>query len=173
MGKCIICGAEFPDAIVTCPRSDRTLKDGTKLPGVTVPKEVCDECTRIDNTKSGTKYDIDCHDIRPYAVLAGKIEKLVLDEYRNAYEKALDSAYAMNVTNGEPMTDDEIRFRALHRQITKTEGSIHYALTMGNIMNLLDSTRRDVERHSKAFYQLKKRKYNIFERKERKNSDGE
>ncbi len=165
MGKCVICGAEFPFQMVTCPRSDRTLKDGTKLPGVTMPKEICDECAKVDSTKFGTKYDYDCHDIRPYAVLAGRIEKLVLDEYRDAYEKALDSAYAMNVTNVEPLTEDEYKFRALHRQITKTEGNIHFALTMGNINELLDSTRRDVERQSKAFYQLKKRGYNIFERK--------
>jgi hypothetical protein len=165
MAKCVICGSWFKDAMVTCPRSDRTLKDGTKLPGITVPKEICDECARVDSTKFGTKYDYDCHDIRPYAALAGRIEKLVLDEYRDAYEKALNSAYAMNVAIAEPLTEDEIRFRALHRQVTKTEGSIHYALTMGNIESLLDSTRREVERHSKAFFMLKKRGYNIFDRK--------
>lgn len=165
MGKCIICGAEFPDAMVTCPRSDRTLKDGTKLPGITVPKKVCDECTKVDSTKFGTRYKCDYGDIRPYVDLAGEIERRVLDEYRDAYEKAIDSAYAMNVTNGEPLTVDEYKFRALHRQITKTEGDIHFALTMGHLNELLDSTRRDVERQSKAFYQLKKRKYNIFERK--------
>lgn len=165
MAKCVICGAEFPFQMVTCPRSDRVLKDGTKLPGISVPKEVCDDCTKVDSTKFGTRYNYDCGDIRPYVDLAAEIERRVLDEYRDAYEKAIESAYNMNVTIVEPLTEDEIRFRALHRQITKTEGSIHYALTMGNIESLLDSTRREVERQSKAFYQLKKRGYNIFERK--------
>lgn len=61
MAKCIICGAEFPDAMVQIPVDSRMK---------TAPKEICDECVSTPGRRSGIVREPG-EKIEPYADLAG------------------------------------------------------------------------------------------------------
>lgn len=155
MAKCIICGAEFPDAMVKIPVDSRM-----KAPPKMFPKEICDDCVSAPGRRScivrepGEK-------IEPYADLAGDIMHGVMDEYSTAYEKALESAMNLSCIQYDMLTDAELTFLTLHRSLSKS--FYHGAITMGYLPGLLDSARREVEKQ-KRFKPLMRQKYNIFER---------
>lgn len=151
MAKCIICGADFPDAMVQIPVDSR-MKTAPKM----LPKEICDDCVSIPGIvrEPGEK-------IEPYADLAGDIMHGVMDEYSTAYEKALESAMNLSCIEFDMLTDAEVMFLTLHKSLRKS--FYHGAITMGYLPGLLDSARREVEKQ-KRFQPLMRQKYNIFER---------
>lgn len=160
MSKCLICGAEFPAAIVYCKG-----KNGDPIRERPYRKEICDECA---GNVYMSHHEIHRYDteIAPYAELAGRIERLVMEEYRTAYQKAMESAYAAEFDLF--LTDDEVAFVALHRRIlSKDERSYHNALTLGNLGDLLESMRRSVENECKAFRKMRKHGYDVFARYEK------
>ena len=134
--KCILCGAEFPPAWVALPtKSGETQKR--------FPKEVCDSCADPKQRPAVRRsYPFSTG----YMVLAGNIERLVIREYSHAYHKALE---AMQGIDGM-CTDEEIAFLGLHRRVYGS--TYHAALTCGRINDLLDSTRREVQ---KSFPRIK------------------
>lgn len=155
MAKCLICGAEFPDAMVQTPMDTRM-----KTPPKMFPKEICDECVSAPGRRSGIVREPG-EKIEPYADLAGDIMHGVMDEYSSAYEKALESAMNLSCIELDMMTDAEVVFITLHRSLSKS--FYHGAITMGYLPGLLDSARREVEKQAR-FKTLMRQKYNIFER---------
>lgn len=155
MAKCIICGAEFPDAMVQIPVDSRM-----KSPPKMFPKEICDECISAPNRRSGIVREPG-EKIEPYADLAGDIMHGVMDEYSTAYEKALDSAMNLSCIELDMLTDAEVTFLTLHRKLRKS--FYHGAITMGYLPGLLDSARREVEKQGR-FEDLLKQGYDIFKR---------
>lgn len=161
--QCVICGAEFPSAIVwSIPTRENHY---TPKP---YRKEICDKCVAPikpgDKPKpSGKVYRYNT-DPLPYVQLAGEIENRVLHEYRTVYEKALDSADAMRFE--VLLTDDEKAFLQLHARITASEGMYHQALTMSNFPDLLDAARCDAERSDERFLRMRSEGYDIFRRGE-------
>jgi hypothetical protein len=155
MAKCMICGAEFQDAMVQTPMDTRM-----KTPPKMFPKEICDECVSAPGRRSG----IVCEPgekIEPYADLAGEIMNGVMNEYSTAYEKALESAMNLNCIELDMLTDAEVTFLAMHRSLRKS--FYHGAITMGYLPGLLDSARREVEKQ-KRFKELLKQGYDVFKR---------
>lgn len=155
MAKCIICGAEFPDAMVQIPVDSR-MKTAPKM----FPKEICDECVSTSGRRFGIVREPG-EKIEPYADLAGNIMHGVMDEYSSAYEKALESAMNLSCIELDMLTDAEVVFLTLHKSLRKS--FYHGAITMGYLPGLLDSARREVEKQ-KRFQPLMRQKYNIFER---------
>lgn len=155
MAKCLICGAEFPDAMVKTPM-DRRMKTAPKM----FPKEICDECVSAPGRSSG----IVCESgekIEPYADLAGDIMHSVMSEYSTAYEKALESAMNLSCIQYDMLTDAEVTFLTLHKSLRKS--FYHGAITMGYLPGLLDSARREVEKQVR-FKGLLKQGYDVFKR---------
>lgn len=155
MSKCIICGAEFPDAMVQTPVDSRM-----KAPPKMFPKEICDTCVSAPGRRSGIVREPG-EKIEPYADLAGDIMHGVMDEYSTAYEKALESAMNLSCIQYDMLTDAEVTFLTLHKSLRKS--FYHGAITMGYLPGLLDSARREVEKQVR-FKPLMRQKYNIFER---------
>lgn len=155
MAKCLICGAEFPDAMVQTPMDSR-MKSAPKM----FTKELCDDCVSAPGRRSGIVREPG-EKIEPYADLAGAIMHGVMDEYSTAYEKALESAMNLNCIQLDMLTDAEVTFLAMHRSLWKS--FYHGAITMGYLPGLLDSARREVEKQGR-FKPLMRQKYNIFER---------
>lgn len=155
MAKCLICGAEFPDAMVQTPVDSR-MKSAPKM----FPKEICDACVSAPGRRSGIVREPG-EKIEPYADLAGDIMHGVMSEYSTAYEKALESAMNLSCIELEMLTDAEVTFLTLHRSLSKS--FYHGAITMGYLPGLLDSARREVEKQAR-FKPLMRQKYNIFER---------
>lgn len=155
MARCVICGAEFPDAMVKIPVDSRM-----KAPPKMFPEEICDECISAPNRRSGIIREPG-EKIEPYADLAGEIMHGVMDEYSSAYEKALESAMNLSCIELDMLTDAEVVFLTLHRSLSKS--FYHGAITMGYLPGLLDSARREVEKQGR-FKPLMRQKYNIFER---------
>lgn len=163
LSKCVICGAEFPAAIVWSVTQPRDKSEPKPF-----PKEICDDCAGA-GVSHRSHHAVRHHNtgsIRPYIDLAGEIEHLVMDEYYNAYRDAIESAYTVQFDMG--ITDDEAAFIALHRRITSGgEQAYHNALTLGNLDSLLESMRRSVEQSSEPLRRMVKDGYNIFRRYER------
>lgn len=155
MAKCIICGAEFPDAMVQIPVDSRM-----KAPPKMFPKEICDECVSAPGRRSGIVREPG-EKIEPYADLAGDIMHGVMDEYSTAYEKALESAMNLSCIELDMLTDSEVVFLTLHRSLSKS--FYHGAITMGYLPGLLDSARREVEKQRK-FKDLLRQGYDVFKR---------
>lgn len=155
MAKCIICGAEFPDAMVQTPVDSR-MKAQPKM----FPEEICDECVSAPGRRSGIVREPG-EKIEPYADLAGDIMHGVMSEYSTAYEKALESAMNLSCIQYDMLTDAEVTFLTLHKSLRKS--FYHGAITMGYLPGLLDSARREVEKQVR-FKPLMRQKYNIFER---------
>ena len=155
MAKCLICGAEFPDAMVQIPLGSRM-----KAPPKMFPKELCDDCVSATGRRSGIVREPG-EKIEPYADLAGDIMHGVMDEYSSAYEKALESAMNLSCIQYDMLTDAEVTFLTLHKSLRKS--FYHGAITMGYLPGLLDSARREVEKQVR-FKPLMRQKYNIFER---------
>lgn len=155
MDKCVICGAEFPDAMVQTP-VDRRMKSPPKI----FPKEICNECVSEPGIRSGIVREPG-EKIEPYADLAGAIMHGVMDEYSTAYEKALESAMNLNCIQLDMLTDAEVTFLAMHRSLRKS--FYHGAITMGYLPGLLDSARREVEKQGR-FKDLLKQGYDVFKR---------
>lgn len=155
MAKCIICGAEFPDAMVQTPVDSR-MKTAPKL----FPKEICDDCVSAPGRRSGIVREPG-EKIEPYADLAGDIMNGVMNEYSTAYEKALESAMNLSCIELDMLTDAEVVFLTLHRSLSKS--FYHGAITMGHLPGLLDSARREVEKQ-KRFKDLLKQGYDVFKR---------
>lgn len=155
MAKCLICGAEFPDAMVQTPVDSR-MKTAPKL----FPKEICDECVSAPTRRSGIVREPG-EEIEPYADLAGVIMHGVMSEYSLAYEKALESAMNLSCIQLDMLTDAEVTFLTLHRRLRRS--FYHGAITMGYLPGLLDSARREVEKQ-RRFKDLLRQGYNIFER---------
>lgn len=155
MAKCVICGTEFPDAMVQTPVDSRM-----KTPPKMFQKEICDECVSAPGRRSGIVREPG-EKIEPYADLAGDIMHGVMDEYSNAYEKALESAMNLSCIQYDMLTDAEVTFLTLHRSISKS--FYHGAITMGYLPGLLDSARREVEKQGR-FKDLLRHGYNVFER---------
>lgn len=155
MAKCMICGAEFPDAMVKIPVDSRM-----KAPPKMFPKEICDACVSAPGRRSGIVREPG-EKIEPYADLAGDIMHGVMEEYSTAYEKALESAMNLSCIELDILTDAEVTFLTLHRSLMKS--FYHGAITMGYLPGLLDSARREVEKQVR-FKPLMRQKYNIFER---------
>lgn len=136
--KCIICGAEFPDSIVSLPVKD---DEQPKY----FPKEVCDGCADMNNSrKPAVKRNCDNPPtVMPYIRLAGRIENLILREYEGYYMEALEALNdPRNIAN--LCTEEERAFLRYHNMVS-TSG-YHDALTFGRINDLLDSVRRDVQK---------------------------
>ena len=155
MAKCIICGAEFPDAMVQIPVDSR-MKTEPKM----FPKEICNECVSAPGRRSGIIREPG-EKIEPYADLAGDIMHGVMDEYSSAYEKALESAMNLSCIELDMLTDAEVTFLTLHRSLSKS--FYHGAITLGHLPGLLDSARREVEKQGR-FKDLLRHGYNVFER---------
>jgi hypothetical protein len=155
MAKCVICGAEFPDAMVQTPVDSR-MKTAPKL----FQKQICDECVSAPNRRSGIVREPG-EKIEPYADLAGDIMHGVMEEYSTAYEKALESAMNLSCIELDMLTDAEVTFLTLHRSLRKS--FYHGAITMGYLPGLLDSARREVEKQ-KRFKDLLKQGYDVFKR---------
>lgn len=155
MAKCLICGAEFPDAMVQIPVDSR-MKTAPKM----FPKEICDECVSAPGRRSGIVREPG-EKIEPYADLAGNIMHGVMDEYSSAYEKALESAVNLSCIELDMLTDAEVTFLTLHRSLSKS--FYHGAITMGYLPGLLDSARREVEKQ-RRFKDLLKQGYDVFKR---------
>lgn len=156
MARCVICGAEFPNAIVwTIPSKDNK----TSKP---YPKEICNKCA-TSNENSGVIRRYPDTDIMPYIDLAGEVMHLVMKEYVFLYERALESADALRIKcYGDMLTSDEKAFLSGHKQLVKSQ--FHAAATLGNLVGMLDSARRSVENKPK-FRELLQSGYNIFERR--------
>lgn len=155
MAKCLICGAEFPDAMVQTPVDSRM-----KAPPKMFPKEICDACVSAPGRRSGIVREPG-EKIEPYADLAGDIMHGVMSEYSTAYEEALESAMNLSCIELDMLTDSEVVFLTLHRSLMKS--FYHGAITMGYLPGLLDSARREVEKQGR-FKSLMRQRYNIFER---------
>ena len=155
MAKCLICGAEFPDAMVQTPVDSR-MKSAPKM----FPKEICDECVSAPGRRSGIVREPG-EKIEPYADLAGDIMHGVMDEYSSAYEKALESAMNLSCIELDMLTDAEVTFLTLHKSLRKS--FYHGAITMGYLPGLLDSARREVEKQGR-FKDLLKQGYDVFKR---------
>lgn len=155
MAKCLICGAEFPDAMVQTPVDSR-MKSAPKM----FPKELCDDCVSAPGRRSGIVREPG-EKIEPYADLAGDIMHGVMNEYLTAYEEALESAMNLSCIELDMLTDSEVVFLTLHRSLMKS--FYHGAITMGHLPGLLDSARREVEKQRK-FKDLFRQGYDIFER---------
>ena len=139
--KCIICGDWFPDAMVTCP-----VKNG-ETPKV-FPKELCDACADKSGAyRKAVPRSYPAAPVDGYLTLAGAIERRVLEEYRRSYAEALIASQRTDCV----CTDEECAFLALHRRVS--ESQYHAALTLSNIRELLDSTRREVQRDFPEFRQ--------------------
>lgn len=155
MAKCLICGAEFPDAMVQTPVDSR-MKSAPKM----FPKEICDACVSAPGRRSGIVREPG-EKIEPYADLAGDIMHGVMSEYSTAYEKALESAMNLSCIEFDMLTDAEVTFLTLHKSLRKS--FYHGAITMGYLPGLLDSARREVEKHGR-FKDLLRQGYDIFKR---------
>lgn len=155
MARCVICGAEFPDAMVQIPVDTRM-----KSPPKMFQKEICDACVSAPGRRSGIVREPG-EKIEPYADLAGDIMHGVMDEYSTAYEKALESAMNLSCIQYDMLTDAELTFLTLHRSLSKS--FYHGAITMGYLPGLLDSARREVEKQVR-FKDLLRQGYDIFER---------
>lgn len=155
MAKCLICGAEFPDAMVQTPVDSR-MKYAPKM----FPKELCDDCVSAPGRRSGIVREPG-EKIEPYADLAGDIMHGVMNEYSTAYEEALESAMNLSCIELDMLTDSEVVFLTLHRSLMKS--FYHGAITMGNLPGLLDSARREVEKQGR-FKDLLRQGYDVFKR---------
>ena len=137
MHKCLLCGAEFPAAVVTCP-----VKLG-ETPKV-FPKEICDTCAAPSPRPAVTRHYPDAP-TDGYLVLAGAIERGMLESYRRAYRDALIASQRMDSV----CSDEETAFLRLHKSVN--DSTYHNTLTLGNIRELLDSARRSVQEEIPAF----------------------
>lgn len=155
MAKCIICGAEFPDAMVQTPVDSR-MKTAPKM----FPEEICYKCISAPGRRSGIVREPG-EKIEPYADLAGDIMHGIMDEYSTAYEKALESAMNLSCIQYDMLTDAEVTFLTLHKSLRKS--FYHGAITMWHLPGLLDSARREVEKQVR-FKDLLRKGYDIFER---------
>lgn len=137
MTKCLLCGAEFPAAVVTCP-----VKLG-ETPKV-FPKEICDACAAPSPRPAVIRHYPDAP-TDGYLVLAGAIERVMLESYRRAYRDALIASQRMDSV----CSDEETAFLRLHKRVN--DSTYHNTLTLGNIRELLDSARRSVQEEIPAF----------------------
>lgn len=155
MARCVICGAEFPDAMVQIPVDTRM-----KSPPKMFQKEICDACVSVPGRRSGIVREPG-EKIEPYADLAGDIMHGAIEEYSTAYENALESAMNLSCIELDMLTDSEVVFLTLHRSLMKS--FYHGAITMGHLPGLLDSARREVEKQVR-FKDLLKQGYDVFKR---------
>lgn len=142
--RCIICGALFPSEMVSL-RSQKAVKQFEMY-----PKEVCDFCTCKGVCTPYPRKAIPRRypDVSTvgYLKLAGAIERGVLEEYRRLYTDALKASQRM----GSICSDEEIKFLRVHDNLEQSV--YHSALTFGNISNLLDFARRDVQKNLQNFH---------------------
>lgn len=146
---CIICGKPIEPAMVKVPCIDKY-----------VPREVCDACAD-PKPRPAVKRHYSPPTIIPYIMLAGAIERSVLKHYRHLYKEALKSAFGIQ---DDMLTEKEQEFIRFHRSLENS--AYHSALTFARMPELLDSTRREVERETPEFRALERQGYNIFERSE-------
>lgn len=146
--KCIICGRPIDPAMVKCPKSDAIY-----------PRELCDICAD-PKPKPAVKRSFSAPSYHRYVELAGAIMRGVLRNYEHFYKEALESVDI--VYDSEHMTDEETRFIAYHKYISRSQ--YHSAITLGRISELLDSTRRNVENQADKFKKMKHDGYDIFKR---------
>lgn len=137
--KCLLCGAEFPAAVVTCP-----VKLG-ETPKV-FPKEICDACAdKAGAYRPATPRTFPDAPTEGFLELAGAIECGMLETYRRLCHDALVAAQRMDSV----CTDEETAFLRLHKSVN--DSTYHNTLTLGNIRELLDSARRSVQEKIPAF----------------------
>ena len=168
--KCLICGDSMESGTCTLPTKEKGRR--TKI----FPKIICDNCSQ----RGVTGEELQCKTvkrvyngttIKPYCDLAAAIEKGVIRTYRIKYLAMIATAYDnLDSWWESQLSDEEIDFLSYHNQITSSY--YHNILTFGNLCNVLDRVRADIDDHSYKSHVLRLHGYNIFRREQEVDSDG-
>lgn len=142
--RCIICGELFPSEMVSLKQQ------GAVKPYDMIQKEVCDFCTckgiRTPYPRKAIPRRYPDAPTENYLALAGAIERGILENYRRLYEDALMANRKMDCICSE----EEIAFLRMHRSLLGSP--YHAALTLGNVGDLLNYARRDVQEKFPEFH---------------------